>query len=253
MDNYLKIIFSIRLLPILAVVIGVALITAAEKATASETSDVDNIRTELAKIIPQASNAEIEPSPIDGVYRIYLQGMYAFAYVNGDFVLLGDLFNTKNKVNLGDQASSERMAALVKDVPASDMIVFGPKDPQRYITVFTDIDCGFCRKLHNEVGELSKAGIQVRYLAFPRSGIDTPSYDKYVSVWCNVDRQGSLTRAKSGKAVDPATCSNPIADNYNLGREVGVRGTPTIVYDDGTVRSGYVPADALKRALGLGG
>lgn len=236
-----------------AALLSLALLSCAAQADeqGDEQGDIEKVRAELTKMIPQAKDAEIVASPVTGIYRMQVQGNYAYAYVSGDFVLLGDLYNTKNQVNLGDQAASARMANLLKDVPTDKMIVFGPADAQRYITVFTDIDCGYCRKLHREVPELTAAGVQVRYLAFPRAGVGSESYEKYVSVWCNDDRQTALTDAKSGKSVAAASCDNPITETYNLGREVGVRGTPTIIFDDGTVTPGYIPSARLLQQLGL--
>lgn len=218
---------------------------------ADEASDISKVRAELEKMFPQADTATIKASPAKGVYEMELQGNFAYAYVNGDFILLGDLYNSKDKENVGDKKVAERMAGLIEDVPTSKMIVFGPENPKRYITVFTDIDCGYCRKLHNEVPELNKAGIQVRYLAFPRAGIGSASHKKYVSVWCNDDQQSSLTAAKSGDNVPTASCDNPVEESYNLGRQVGVRGTPTIIFDDGTVSPGYLPSAELIKRLGV--
>ena len=117
--------------------------------------------------------------------------------------------------------------------------------------MFTDIDCGYCQKLHREIPQLTAAGIQVRYLAYPRAGIPSSSYDKYQSVWCNDDQQTALTAAKAGQSVASAECENPIAETFNLGRDVGVRGTPTMVFDDGTVVPGYVQYEQLIARLGL--
>lgn len=220
-------------------------------AYADEKADIDKVRAELTKMIPQAQNAEIVASPVKGVYRMQVQGNYAYAYVDGDFVLIGDLYNTKDQVNLGDKASGERMAGLIKGVPVDKMIVYGPEKPKRYITVFTDIDCGYCQKLHREVPQLNEAGIQVRYLAFPRAGVGSKSHKKYVSVWCSADSKQALTSAKAGRQVADASCDNPVEESYNLGREVGVRGTPTIIFDDGTVAPGYIPHKELIKRLGL--
>jgi thiol:disulfide interchange protein DsbC len=220
---------------------------------ADEKTDIEKVRVELQKMIPQAVSAEIVASPVEGVYRLQLQGNYAFAYVAGDYVLMGDLYDTKSQVNLGDQASSERMASLLKDVPTSKMIVYGPENPKRHMTVFTDIDCGYCRKLHNEVAELNAAGIEVRYLAFPRAGIGSASHKKYVSVWCSDDQQTALTSAKAGATIAAASCDNPIEETYKLGKQLGVKGTPTIIFDDGTVAPGYVPSVTLIERLGLNG
>ena len=217
----------------------------------SVADSVEKIRAELVKIIPPAKDSEIIATDAENVFRIDIQGTFAYAYVDGDLVLIGDLLNSKTKANLGDLASAEIMASKIANVPVEKMIVYGPKDAKRHITVFTDIDCGYCRKLHREVPELNAAGVQVRYLAFPRAGVDSESYKKYVSVWCNADQQASLTSAKSGGSVANATCNNPIAENYNLGQDVGVTGTPTIILDDGRVTPGYMPFAALLDTMGV--
>lgn len=237
--------FSILLAVILA--ISLSTLTHAQ----DESQDVANIRAELAKMIPVAEEAEIVPTEVEGVYRLLVQGNYAYAYVDGDFALIGDLFNTKDRVNLGDVAAGARMAAVIDALPDSKMIKFGPENPERYITVFTDIDCGYCRQLHNEITQLNEAGIQVRYLAYPRAGVPSESYDKYVSVWCSDDQQTALTNAKAGNTPASAFCDNPVEETFKLGQEVGVRGTPTLIFDDGTVQPGYVPSAQLIERLGL--
>lgn len=217
----------------------------------SDSAEIAKVRASMMKMMPGAENIEIVKSPVENVYRLKVRGQYVYVLAKGDFVLIGDMFDTKNQVNLGDQASAEAIAKRLKDVPVNKMIVFGPENPKRYITVFTDIDCGYCRKLHNEVPELVKAGIQVRYMAFPRAGVGSKSFDKYVSVWCAKDQQSALTKAKNGQAPEPALCKNPIAETYEIGQEVGVSGTPTIVFDDGVVRPGYIPYKELIKQLGL--
>jgi len=177
---------------------------------------IAKVRAELVKMIPDAG------------------------HVNKGHIMIGDLYDAEKQVNVGEQASNELMAQRINEVPSDKMIVFGPKKAKRYVTVFTDIDCGYCRKLHNEVAELNEAGIQVRYLAYPRAGLQSESYKKYVSVWCNADQQQAMTDAKSGKSVPDATCDNPIADSFKLGQTVGVRGTPTMILDDGTVMPFFV-------------
>lgn len=241
-----------KILKALLLTIGVTLSSASMIAHAASTKEeIELVRVELTKMIPPAADAEIVATPADNVYRMEFQGNYAFAYVSGDYVLIGELLNTKDQVNLGDVAQAKKVAKVIDDVPTSKMIVFGPEDAKRHITVFTDIDCGYCRKLHNEVKDLTNAGIQVRYLAFPRAGVGSESHKKYVSVWCNDDQQSALTTAKSGGSVPAATCANPISETYNLGQQVGVRGTPTIIFDDGTLTPGYLPSAELIRRLGI--
>jgi len=226
-------------------------VTAFAAQAATPAQEIERVRAELTKMIPPAESAEIIQTPADNVYRMEFQGNFAYVYVSGDHVLIGELLNTKEQVNLGDVAQAERVAKVIDEVSTDKMIVFGPQDAKRHITVFTDIDCGYCRKLHNEVTDLTDAGVQVRYLAFPRAGVGSESHKKYVSVWCNGDQQSALTTAKSGGAVPAATCENPITETYNLGQQVGVRGTPTIIFDNGTLTPGYLPSAELIRRLGI--
>lgn len=228
-----------------------AVIFATNSVRAEVVSDIEKIRIEVTKIVPAAANARITKTPAQNVFQIEFQGAYAYAYVENGFVLVGDLYDSERLVNLGTEQTNKKIVDAIDSLPTSKMIVYGPEKPKRYVTVFTDIDCGYCRKLHNEVPELNKAGIQVRYLAFPRAGVGSDSHNKYVSVWCSDDPQASLTAAKSGHSVASSTCENPVAETYSLGQEIGVRGTPMIVFDDGTIAPGYLPSAELIRRLGL--
>jgi len=224
------------------VIFAVMSTLASNFARAEVVTDLEKVRAEVAKIVPSATTAKITKTSAQNVFEIEFQGAYAYAYIEGDFVLVGDLYDSKKLVNIGTEQTNKKIVDAINKVPTDKMIVYGPEKPKRYITVFTDIDCGYCRRLHNEVPTLNAAGVQVRYLAFPRAGIGSASHNKYVSVWCNDDPQASLTDAKSGKSVATATCQNPIEETYRLGQEIGVRGTPMIVYDDGTISPGYLQA-----------
>jgi len=169
-------------------------------AQADDVADISKVREQASKMFRGIEDAKIIKSPAKNVYRIaFGTGGYAFAYVEGDFVLLGDLYNVEEQVNLSEKATNDAMVDAISKIPEKNMISYGPKKPKRYVTVFTDIDCHFCRKLHNEVPALNEAGIQVRYVAYPRAGINSPSYNKFVSVWCNDDKQKALTDAKAGR------------------------------------------------------
>jgi len=140
--------------------------------------------------------------------------------------------------------ATTRVSALDK-LGEDQMVVFSPKNPKHTVTVFTDIDCPYCRKLHQEMDGYLKEGIKVRYLFFPRAGIGSKSYDKAVSVWCSADRNQAMTDAKAGKDLGNKTCDNPVATHYKLGEELGVQGTPAIVTDDGRMIPGYLPPERL--------
>ena len=129
------------------------------------------------------------------------------------------------------------------------MIVFAPKVVKHTVTVFTDIDCPYCRRLHKEVPAMNELGIKVRYLAFPRAGVHSPSFKEAVSVWCAKNPAQALTDAKAGKKVPEVTCDNPVLQHMALGEQVGVTGTPAMVLEDGRMLPGYIPATRLAQLL----
>jgi thiol:disulfide interchange protein DsbC len=141
-------------------------------------------------------------------------------------------------------------AQVLAAVPETQMIVFSPKDPKYTVTVFTDVDCGYCRKLHSEMAKYNELGIRVRYVFFPRSGPDTESWAKADAVWCSADRNDALTRAKRGEQITAANCGQtPVAKDYEMGQDFGVRGTPAIVLANGEMLPGYLPPALLIKRL----
>lgn len=212
--------------------------------SASNPQDIAKVRAELGKMFPAALNAEIIDAGVDGVYRLQVQGSYAFAYVKDDFVLIGDLYNTKTNENVGEVAQANYLKGELKNYE-DKMIVFGPNDAEHKITIFTDVTCYYCKKLHSEVPQLVEAGIQVRYLMWPRQGLGSEGYNKNLAVWCNANQQQAMTDAKADKAVPAATCDNPLAETFQFGRKAGVSGTPMILFDNGTRQPGYLPSPQL--------
>lgn len=212
----------------------------------------EKIRQGLAGSLPNGKLDSIVASAIPGLYEVTVGPRVLYVSADGRYVLNGDLMDLKERRNLSEERRAQARVEAFSKVGRDQMIEFGPENPAHVLYVFTDIDCGYCRRLHAEVGELNEAGIAVRYLAFPRAGIGSESYDKFVSVWCSADRQQALTDAKAGKDISDASCDNPIAAHFALGEQMGVRGTPTIVLEDGEELGGYVPADQLKRILGGG-
>ncbi len=212
----------------------------------------DRVSANLESILPEGTKiSAIAESPMPGVYQVSVGSRTFYAIAEGKYLLLGDVYDTVRQVSLADELKAEKMTEAIAGVSPEQMVVFGPESAQRHITVFTDVDCGYCRKLHNEVPALNEAGLQVRYMAFPRAGIGSESYNKIVSVWCADDQQSSMTLAKSGQVPEAKTCENPVADQYRIGQEVGVRGTPTIIFDDGNVLPGYLPANEILTRVGL--
>src|SRR5690606_17682007 len=150
--------------------------------------------------------------------------------------------------NLTEQAEAAAVAKQINELPRNEMVMFAPKQPKTHITVFTDTDCGYCQKLHSEVAELNRRGVEVRYLAFPRGGIGSAGYRTLVNVWCAKDRQEAMTRAKSRLSVPVAECQDPVREQYALGQRIGIEGTPAIILANGQLIPGYQPADVLAQA-----
>ena len=218
-------------------------------------ADVDKITQKLAGVIPANMKVEsIAESAMPGVYLVDLGSQTLFAYETGEHLLVGEAFDTSRQVSLLSEYKAGKMSKSLGALAESDMIIMGPKDGERYITVFTDIDCGYCRKLHfDTIPKLVDAGIKVRYLLWPRAGLNSESYDKAVSAYCSDDPVQALTDAKAGKQIDEKQCDNPVAEHFQIGIDGGVRGTPNIVLDNGTVIPGYVPAERILTQLNVAG
>ncbi len=209
-----------------------------------------DIRAALAKVIPQAPDS-IEPSFIPDLYEVVIGAQVFYMSKDATYFLQGDVYNINTRENVTDSKRAGGRKKIISGINEDSMIIFAPKEVKHQVTVFTDIDCGYCRKLHSEIDTYLREGIKIRYLAYPRSGLNTPSYDKAVSVWCATDRQAALTKAKAGAQITKLEkeCANPVKDHYQAGGAVGVSGTPTLVFDNGKVIPGYLPAEQLRREL----
>lgn len=174
-------------------------------------------------------------------------------YISGDakHLFIGDLIDLETRANLTEQWRDRMAKRLLDAVGEDNMIVIGPKHAKRTITVFTDVDCPYCARLHREVPVLTANGVKVRYLMFPRAGLQSETYRRSVAVWCAADRVKAVGIAKAGGSLPPRSCPNPVEDHYRLGRKLGVTGTPTIFLDDGRRLGGYVPSGKLLAILKL--
>ena len=206
------------------------------------------LRAAILKAVPGAEITSIKPSPIPGYREVAINGRIVYVSADGKYLVQGSLIELSSRDNLTAASEAVIRRADLDAVPRDRRIIFSPPNPKFRITVFTDIDCGYCRKMHTQIAEYNKAGISVEYLFFPRSGPNTDSFTKAISVWCSSDRRKALTDAKADRPVPRKTCANPIAMDYELGRRIGVDGTPAIYAADGTQIGGYVaPAEMLVR------
>ena len=206
---------------------------------------------------PELIVDNVEPSAIAGLYAVEIQrGPTLYVTADGSYFVMGDMFQSLpgGFVNIAEKAREGDRATAMAALEVSDMIVFAPKaQPSKaVINVFTDVDCYYCQKLHNEVPDLNRVGIEVRYLAFPRAGVGSASYNKIVSAWCADDQQTAITKLKRRENIAEKLCEqNPVKDQYMLGQKIGVSGTPALVTEQGRLMPGYVPTLQLAQALGV--
>lgn len=203
-------------------------------------------RADIAKKFPGATAADVQPAPVPGLFELRRGGDIAYVTPDGRYALTGDLYDLGSNRNLTETRRRDLRKEMLAAVPDSQTLVFSPQDPKYTISVFTDVDCGYCRKLHSQIAEYNRLGVRVRYLFYPRTGPDTESWHKAESVWCSADRNDALTRAKRGETVKAKPCGpTPVAKDYRLGEELGVQGTPSIVLANGEMLPGYVPPAML--------
>ncbi len=210
------------------------------------------IRAALESLAPGIVVDRIRASQISGFSEVASSGRIVYVSNDGKLLLQGTLIDVASKQNLTEQGVAGLRKIALDKVGADHRIVFAPADAKHRVTVFTDIDCGYCRKLHTQIADYNKLGIAVEYLFFPRAGIGSESFDKAVSVWCAADRRGALTAAKADQPVAKKTCNNPITMEYDLGNRVGVDGTPAIYAADGSQVGGYLDPKALLARLEAG-
>jgi len=208
-----------------------------------------DLRADIAKKLGVKAD-DIRPSPVEGIFEFVQGAEVGYVTSDGKYFFGGDLFEIDSRKNVTDERRSVAREKLLAGAPESEMIVFSPAAPKHTITVFTDIDCGYCRKLHSEIKELNNLGVRVRYMFYPRSGPGTDSWKAAESVWCSKNRNEALTQAKKGQAVQAKTCGpTPVARQYQLGEELGIRGTPGIFMKNGAYVAGYLPPAKLLEAI----
>ncbi len=205
---------------------------------------------DFAELFPGMDPADVRDSPLPGIYEVAIGASVVYVSKDGRHLLRGQLIDLDTDTNLTEDRERAMRLALIESDAAADAVVFAPDSPSHWVTVFTDIDCGYCQRMHREIDRLNELGIGVRYLFYPRGGPGSSSWDKADNVWCAGDRQDAMTRAKAGESVDAEACgSTPVADHYALGQDVGIRGTPAVVSDRGVILGGYLPPEALLARL----
>jgi thiol:disulfide interchange protein DsbC len=205
------------------------------------------IKAVIAQKFPDVQIDAVRPSPMKGVYEVVMGGDTAYVSADGKFLIAGDMYEIESRTNLTEAGRQKTRVEALAKLDEREMIVFKPASVKHTITVFTDVDCGYCRKLHSEISQLNDLGVQVRYLAYPRAGPGTEDWRKMEAVWCAKDRKNAITEAKAGREVKAPQCSTPVAKQFKLGEQMGVRGTPAIFTATGDYIGGYLtPGQMIK-------
>lgn len=212
-------------------------------------ADEAAIKKAITQSMPTAKIESIKPSEIKGLYEVVVGASIFYVSDNGKYLLQGRLVDVANRVDLTEQKLSSTRKTALEQIGQDNMIVFKPKIGKYKVYIFTDIDCGYCRKLHSEIDQYMAEGIQINYLFFPRAGKGSDSYTKAVSVWCAKDRNAALTAAKKDEKIESKTCNNPVDKHMQLAAEFEAKGTPMIVTENGNIYPGYLPPKQLVEAL----
>ena len=211
--------------------------------------DFSAVEERIRALAPNAGSIAISETPIEGILMVQVSGDIVYATSDGKYLIQGRVIDMDTREDLTEGAKAEVRREAMAEMDTSKQIVFAPEEPAYELTVFTDIDCGYCRKLHEQVPQYNEEGISIRYMAFPRAGIGSRSYEKAVTVWCSDDQQQAMTEAKAGVEMAPIQCENPVAEQYQLGMTLGVSGTPALLTPDGQLIPGYVPPAQLRQRL----
>jgi thiol:disulfide interchange protein DsbC len=207
------------------------------------------VEERIRELAPSAKSIAVSETRLNGILQVQIEGDIVYATDDGRFLIQGRVIDMDTREDLTEVAKAGIRKDLLAGIDVSRQIEFLPEETTYDLTVFTDIDCGYCRKLHSQMAEYNEQGIAIHYMAFPRAGIGSASYDKFVSVWCADDQQAALTSAKAGSEPEPKQCENPVAEQYQLGIALGVTGTPAIMTADGQLIPGYVPPATLRERL----
>ncbi len=241
-----------------AVGTSVAVAQASQKPDAKELEKIKSaISAQLEKGKPGIRVVDVQPSQIPGLFKTtFPDGPHIYTTADGKYFISGDIYEVMagKIVNLTDAEKDGDRKAAMAALDKKDMIVFPPKNgkPKEVLYVFTDVDCGYCQLLHSKVGEYNEMGIEIRYLAYPRAGVNSNSYKKMASAWCAEDTQDALTKLKNREEIPENICEgNPVADQFDLSRQLGLTGTPALITESGQLISGYLEPGRLKEALSL--
>jgi thiol:disulfide interchange protein DsbC len=234
----------------LALLAALALTAVAVAQADDADAELELVRQKVGETFDMIDPEDVKGSPVDGWYTIHKGSIVVYISADGRYLLQGDLIDLDLQVNLSENVRNESRRELMAGVTDEQTIVFSPEEVKFSVTVFTDVDCTYCRRLHSQIDQYLEHGIQVRYLMYPRNGPASRAWNTAEDVWCSSDRRNALTMAKLDRDFQTNKCdASMVQEHYVMGRDVGLTGTPAIVLDDGTLIAGYVAPDQLIATL----
>jgi len=209
------------------------------------------IKARMEKLLPEYKIGSVDETPVKGLYEVTMGAQVFYVSDDARYMVQGRLIDLANREDLTEPRKAKARMRAIDEIGEENMVIFAPDKYDHTVTVFTDTECGYCRKLHREIKDYEAEGIRVRYVFFPRAGVGSSSYNEAVSVWCSDDRERALTEAKAGKKLPAKSCKNPVKKHMEVGEQLGIAGTPAIVLEGGDMVPGYVPAKRLAEMLKL--
>jgi thiol:disulfide interchange protein DsbC len=213
-------------------------------------STIDEIGERVTARLPGFVISSLTETELPALYELVSDGRIYYIDESAEYLIDGNLIRLEDRINVTDSRLGSIHMGLIDGLNEKNMLVYEPEQPSnRSITVFTDISCGYCRRLHAELDTLLEEGIRVRYLMFPRAGLGSQGHKDLESVWCADNPQEAMTNAKAGGRIEAKTCANPIEEHIALAERLGLRGTPLIYTDSGEKIPGYREASALAHMI----
>lgn len=201
-----------------------------------------------ANIPAKIEDAKLTEMP--NIYWVKLEGMSpVYVSSDGQFLIQGDVIRLGEKQlsSIGDKIQAVENKKTLAALKKQDLLVYPAKNKAKHVVyIFTDASCPYCHKLHALVPEMNNKGIEVRYIAWPRGEEFMPTME---TVWCSADRQAAFEKAMAGETLEAIQCKNPVRDQYEMGLNMGVNGTPAIYNTDGEYVGGFMTADDLLKRL----
>ncbi len=219
--------------------VALALLLLLSGSVAVATDEFADVKKVMADLVKDRQPDSIALSPVAGLYEVVYGAQVLYVSKDGNYLLEGNLLDIKQRRNLTEAKRAEARMRMINQISETTMVIFSPRQIKHTLTVFTDVDCPYCRKMHQDMAELNRRGVKVRYLFYPRTGVDTPSYAKAVAIWCAKDRNTALTQAGHGEQLPLKTCDNPVKQHIAAAQAIEIRGTPLLVLENGDTVQGY--------------